>query len=171
MSDESDDCRCEECQAACKRKPGWFKPGEAEKAADLLGMPLPEFFRKYIAVDFWVAEPPVFVLSPATVDGATGTEFPFAPEGQCVFFKDGLCDIHAAKPHECRAMRHDRSFDGVHEATMKTWEGEPQAQIESLLERKPEMPEMGFGDVFGLLRACCEAQKLPQSKTDLCPGA
>jgi Fe-S-cluster containining protein len=112
----------------------------------------PTFSISILAVDFWVAEPPVFVLSPAITGGAAGTEFPVEPRGQCVFFKDGLCGIHAAKPHECRAMRHDRSFDGVHEATMKTWESEPQAQIESLLGRKPEMPEMGLGAMFGLLR-------------------
>jgi len=41
-------CDCRTCQDACTRKPGWFLPGEAEIAAESLGMTLPEFFAKYL---------------------------------------------------------------------------------------------------------------------------
>ena len=58
-------CTCGYCRDGCTRKPGWFLPGEAEKAAGFMGMTLPDFFRAYLAVDWWVDDPDIFVLSPS----------------------------------------------------------------------------------------------------------
>lgn len=63
---------CERCRRSCGHKPGWFLPGEAEKAAEFTGMTLPEFFRAYLAVDWWEGEPDIFLLSPAIAGAEPG---------------------------------------------------------------------------------------------------
>lgn len=47
-----DSCKCESCQAACRQKPGWFLPGEAERVAEYLGISLEDLFRTKLAVDW-----------------------------------------------------------------------------------------------------------------------
>lgn len=139
------ECNCDKCQQACQRVPGWFRPGEAEKAAALLGLSLPAFFKRYLGVQWWEAERPTFVLAPAIVDRMEpGHEYPSNPRGQCVFFEEGRCAIHAAKPHDCaftnpclpqtdeRAamLTRDRA------RTVTLWKRQ-QGQIRELLGRKP----------------------------------
>lgn len=46
------DCRCNVCKQACEFKPGWFLPGEAEKAADYFDLDFWEFFNAFLGVDF-----------------------------------------------------------------------------------------------------------------------
>lgn len=136
---------CTECRSACTGKPGWFLPGESERAAELLGMDFREFFAQHLMVDWWNEPgdgPDTYVLSPAVVEGDPGEEFPRNPNGTCVFFQDGDCRIHDAKPHECAAywcgelhganiLRHARVRDA--------WRSpEHQAQITDLLGREPE---------------------------------
>lgn len=47
------ECSCDKCKGCCEGSPGWFLPGEAEKAAALLGIPYGEF-RKSLIVDYWI---------------------------------------------------------------------------------------------------------------------
>lgn len=47
---ETEDCQCEMCVKACELQPGWFAPGQAEKAAELLGIPFEEF-KNNLAID------------------------------------------------------------------------------------------------------------------------
>lgn len=99
------DCVCEKCVSACKRSPGWFAPGEAEKAAALLGMSLVHFQAMYLIVDFWVGGARVLVPRKLGVDSgfkkATwGSGF---QPGRCALLgQDDRCRIHAEKPKECR---------------------------------------------------------------------
>lgn len=96
----------------CRQNPGWFGPGEMEKAAALKGMDPDTFVRTYCIIDS------------ATVDG--DTVHVFAPiklgrDGQplrtpgtladpvysmfpspCVFFDGSGCGIYGARPVECR---------------------------------------------------------------------
>lgn len=69
-----------------------------------------EFFRRYLSVDWWVADGKlqtpdggdVLVLAPA-IKGHEGQRYPWWPTGQCVFLNaEGRCRIHEAKPYECR---------------------------------------------------------------------
>jgi Fe-S-cluster containining protein len=152
MSGTRESCACDSCQGACKAKPGWFLPGEAEKAAELMGMSLPEFFNAHLAVDWWevYGDRDVFVLSPAIVGAEPGTEFPGNPRGTCVFFEAGRCRIHAAKPAECRALWHDGPPGGMHEDVATAWE-DHQGQLSELLGREPESESYGFGGLFGAL--------------------
>lgn len=139
----SNACSCNSCVSACKHKPGWFKPGEAEAAASLVGMPLKEFFDKYLMADFWVniLPPDTYVLSPAVEDNA-GKVAPFSAFGKCVFLEDDKCSIHEAKPFECKAYDHatssQASYENHKEAGM-AWLGH-QDQIKELLGSDPTRP-------------------------------
>ena len=139
-------CSCDKCKSACSRKPGWFMPNEAEKAAESLGMTLKEFFDKHLAVDFYEGfggEEDTFVLSPAVKGNQTGAMFPYKPTGVCVLFKEGKCSIHGNSPFECGQYIHTdstREVDDRHIAVKEAWKGH-QKQIEELLGEKPYASE------------------------------
>lgn len=155
MSDKSS-CKCHICQGACRRKPGWYKPGEIEKSAELLGLTTKEFFDQYVMVDYWCSDEenkePVFVLSPAFA-GSGGGMAPFDPKGACSLFKDGNCKIHGAKPFECSEYIHTCTMEEVgvaHKSCMEAWR-DHQGQIEELLGRKPAVPDISFADILSIL--------------------
>lgn len=133
---------CEVCQSACRFKPGWLLPGDAERIADHVGLSLAELFETKLAVDWWEDwedKGDVFLLAPALVDEDAGTEYPADPKGTCTFYAEGRCAIHEVKPFECREYVCDDSdgrVQGRHRAIVETWV-ENQAQIEALLGRRP----------------------------------
>lgn len=136
-------CSCERCQAACRRTPGWFRPGEAEKAAELLGLPLKKFFRRYLGVNWYCNDDgsDTFVLAPAIHGMTPGTEYPSSPLGRCVFLtNEGQCQIHAAKPWHCSHGNPCTFNEDAHKrATARTvtlW-NRNQKDIAVLLRRKP----------------------------------
>lgn len=151
-------CTCAACVACCERKPGWFKPGEAEKVAAFLKIPLDELFRDYLAVDWWVggAEGDTFVLSPGIVSSPTGEEMPYVAHGRCVFLKRGRCSIHAVKPFECAGSwcgdgPVERS-GSLHEQAAEAWHTpENQTQITALLGREPSAESGSIFDMFSFL--------------------
>lgn len=150
MSD--DGCSCERCQAACRHKPGWFMPGEAEKAAALVGLPLKEFFEQHLGVD-WLDDPPEakYLLSPATKSMDPGGMFPANPRGTCVFYIDGRCSIYAARPYECRDYVHSQSRDealATHRRVAEAWK-DHQDQLRDLLDDEPCAEEWSHADVGG----------------------
>lgn len=141
-------CQCKSCQGACSYKPGWFMPGEAEKAAALLQMPLKEFFRTKLMVDWWESPTPTFVLAPAIVGHKPGHEYPGNPRGACVFFKDGKCEIHGAKPYECSMHMHTDTHELCQKRkrrVVRAWEHK-QEQIRKLLGRQPETQSYSIFD-------------------------
>lgn len=148
------DCTCDKCSAACVNKPGWFLPGEAERAAAHLGIPLVQFFRDHLGVDWREGEPTTFVLAPALTTMEPGTEYPGDPQGRCVFLgEDGLCTIHPVKPFECREYLHDQAraeTQARHEQVADAWK-DYQQQIKDLLGREPEEALYfgPFGWLFG----------------------
>lgn len=53
-----------------------------------------------------------WIVAPATTSMTPGLPYPEDPLGRCVFFTDkGLCEVHAAKPEECRRYMHDVSAE------------------------------------------------------------
>lgn len=142
--DQTTDCSCDTCVNACKTRPGWFAPGEAAKAAELLGMTEQEFFNQFLSVDYWYDSPPIWIVTPSIVGAKTGWEYPdegmLPKRGQCVFLDDsGKCCIHAAKPYECRKYQHDDDNNTIidrHERVAKSWVGR-HAEIFALLGREP----------------------------------
>lgn len=146
-AEEATDCRCTECQAACRHKPGWFLPGQVERVAEHLGCSVEHLFAHHLMVDYlgeneFDEAETVFLLAPAIVGGTPGEEYPADPRGVCVFFQDGRCAIHAAKPYECRATLHgdgDAVVAARHYQVAQAWRNEAaQAQIRALLGREPE---------------------------------
>lgn len=133
------ECRCLNCLDACKHRPGWFKPGEVEKVAEHLDVSIDKLFRHKLAVDWWEAEKDVFVLAPALKGEEAGTEYPGDPRAECVFFQNGLCEIHPVKPFECKEANHNREKSrSDHQHASDAWNTpEYQAKIEKLLGRKP----------------------------------
>ncbi len=146
----AESCSCAECQAACRFKPGWFTPGEAERVADYLGVSLSDLFRTRLMVDRWGRDRVVFVLSPAVVEVSPGQEFLSTTRGQCVFYQAGRCTIHPVKPFECRAMLHGRPAT-YHAETAHAWDTPAaQGQIRRLLGREPIAEEVSILDsLFG----------------------
>lgn len=146
------ECACEGCQRACRQVPGWFRPGEAEKAAAHLNLSLRVFFKRYLAVQWWEgADKNTFALAPALKGAESGAMYPANPKGECVFFQGGRCAIHPVKPWDCsHGNPHDAHTDAKHAAfvqararTVALWT-KRQDQIASLLGRKPRAAVYSF---------------------------
>lgn len=152
-------CSCDSCENACKHKPGWFGPGEAEKAAELMRMTLEDFFVKFLIVD-WNENnetgetKEVFVLSPGIKGKPTGEEAPSFLVGECVFYNadSGQCRVHAAKPFECREYLHgqdDHNIKKTQDAVTKAWDSDAfQQQIKTLLGRKPKSKPFNYFELM-----------------------
>lgn len=153
MTEQHKSCSCYRCTAPCRMVPGWFTPGEAEMAAEHLGMSLRKFFKRYLMVTFRSRNPKVFALSPRTLVAKGGEEAPGAFMGVCVFLKDGKCSIHSVKPYECRAAYHDDTdeIDDVRkDRLIEAWQ-DHQDQIKELLGRQHPRAfdfDMSTGRVF-----------------------
>lgn len=92
VNSSRESCTCERCVALCRYVPGCFMPGEAERAAELLGLPFDAFARQSLAISE-ISDTDVLGLRPKTVG-----------RNRCVFLTPlGRCAIHAAKPFECAA--------------------------------------------------------------------
>ncbi len=97
----------------CKSSPGWFGPGEVEKAALVKGMSPDEFVREFLIVDsVEVDGEPVHAFAPVKLDRfgkpqaepgsrVDGTYRYF--RGACIFYTGEGCGIYQARPVECRA--------------------------------------------------------------------
>lgn len=138
-------CTCDECVSACRHKPGWFKPGEAEKVAEFLGMSLQQLFNEKLQADYWVGDRyngsgDILNLAPGIVEeleeGRKMTSF--FPRGTCVFLKNNLCEIHPVKPFECKATvscNDSEHQEGCHKEAGMAWNNlKDQAQVTQLLE-------------------------------------
>jgi len=147
------ECVCKSCVGACSVKPGWFMPGEVEKAAAFLHMTAQDFFDKYLAVDYWTSEEnPTFILSPAIVGIEPGEMYPMNPHGQCVFFKDDRCSIHPVKPFECRELACNdtrATTQPRHDAVAEAWKGHQKEVL--ALYPEASMPDMTMMDLFSML--------------------
>jgi Fe-S-cluster containining protein len=143
-------CDCNGCKKACTVKPGWMLPGESEKIADHLGIPLKELFDRFLLVDYYMnyKEGHRYLLSPALKGGVPGTMTPSDPRGTCIFYdeKTEHCQIHPVAPYECRMYDHDRDNSVIqerHKWTAEQWYNEKdQKQLKDLLENEPFIPEM-----------------------------
>lgn len=95
----------------CKSSPGWFAPGEVEKAAEILGIAPDALVRSKLVVDrIEVDGQIVHTFAPVKLDRfgkpafATGKvvdELYRMLKGTCVFYDGKGCQIYAARPLEC----------------------------------------------------------------------
>lgn len=83
-------CDCGECQALCRREPGWFMPEEVPAAAAHEGLSEDEFWERCLQVH--------------EMDGITMWSPRQRADRSCIFFKGGKCAIHSVKPFECRKV-------------------------------------------------------------------
>lgn len=147
-------CDCPNCQSACSWKPGWFAPGEAEKAARYMKMTFREFFGKHLGIDHHMRDD-VFVLAPAVKGMPPGTVYPMRPLGECVFFAEGKCGIHAVKPLECRLVHHNlKTHEGrrMHARVARIWrKAVHQRKIVKLFGRIPTISEPKTGEMIDML--------------------
>ncbi len=136
----SQECKCIKCADSCTYKPGWFLPDEIREAAEYLSLSEKEFFDKYLGVDWYEnSSDDTFVLAPAIIEMYPGEEYPANPRGQCVFFNNGLCDIHSVKPYECKESYHtdtDKLLKRKHLSVAQAWVIY-QEKISILLGRDP----------------------------------
>lgn len=147
-------CDCSVCKGACQSKPGWFKPGEAEKVAEYLGITMQDLFDNYLAVDWYQnKEDETFVLSPATNNCQTGEMFPFNPKGRCIFFENDKCKIHPVAPFECKQYYHEQSYEECadrHKEIANLWIDKKE-YLEHLLGYEPYATEpYSLFEMFGL---------------------
>lgn len=93
---EPTSCACGADRRNCKRQPGHLLPGQLEKIAARLGLPVREagwrFFRN---------SPGMLLLKAGEVFRLR-TITPAFRNGKCVFFKHGRCRIHGVAPFGCR---------------------------------------------------------------------
>lgn len=136
-------CDCESCRNACLYCPGWFLPDEIEGVAAYLKLSIQELFKLKLAVNWWVGdegEDDIFLLAPAIKTSEPGNEYPADPRGECVFYKEGQCEIYSARPFECRKYIHrdpKEEADIRHEVVALAWK-DSQKWVTKLLGRTPE---------------------------------
>ncbi len=117
----------------CKTNPGWFGPGEVEKAAALKGETPDVFVRSYLVIDIQeVDDETVHVFAPVKLarDGkpaitpATRVDALYRTlRGPCVFYTGEGCGIYAARPIECvrYVCTHAPEENIGHEAIGRLW--------------------------------------------------
>ena len=136
------ECFCSTCVDACKVRPGRFLPKEVKQVAKLLNISEKELFETKLAVDHDTVEvsnknKEVYILSPAIDTSEPGGMYPFYPIGRCIFLKNDRCEIHQAKPFECREYIHSDSNDSISERSdivLRAWYNkENQLYIKKLL--------------------------------------
>jgi len=119
-------CACHECVSACKRNPGWFAPGQAEEAAQHLGIPF-EDFKKNLIIDYWVSHDgdDIYVYAPRKINvdrDRKVASFSYAfKDSTCIFLKKDRCSIHIVKPQECRNAVICKGTSGSREAVAMEW--------------------------------------------------
>jgi len=96
----------------CRAHPGWFAPGEVERAAAALGLEPDAFVRRYaVVVEVEVDGRTAQAFAPVKLgrDGeplippaSRADRLYYALRSPCVFYTGEGCRIYAARPYECR---------------------------------------------------------------------
>ena len=86
-----------------------------------------------------------YILAPTTKEGTRGGMARFEGAGPCIFINDeGLCEIYAVRPYECRKQWHGMlEFEGdvVLDIALQAWkQPKAAAQLRELLGGEPVMP-------------------------------
>lgn len=150
-------CDCEQCRALCLRRPGWFAPGQATRAAAELGLSLKAFFEQYLCVDFWCDSEhgDVELLSPAwdtskerarlflggrpspgPMNGRRATWAEGLMSGPCALLGPNGCRLSFEnRPEECRKVYGcDYPECDVRDPIVEAWRTE-----------RAELVQLGFG--------------------------
>ena len=125
--DSTDSCKCDSCQSACRHKPGWFKPEQVKVLLDHFKVnSIRDLLEAGFAIDWWTSNQDILVLAPNIIGNEDRIQYPGNPRGVCVFYNNGLCDIHDIRPFECAALLHGGDkYHGRHESVAKLWKESP----------------------------------------------
>jgi len=127
------DAGCVRRGICCRTSPGWFGPGEVEKAALLKGMEPDAFVRQYLVVDHMMVDGElVHTFAPVKLDRLGKPAYALASvvdelyrtlRGTCVFFTGDGCGIYQARPMECAAYvcTEDPEKHLSHETIARLW--------------------------------------------------
>jgi Fe-S-cluster containining protein len=129
---------CVRSGRCCRSSPGWFGPGQIEKAAEFLEMEADIFARTYLVIDHTEVDGVrVEVFAPLKLgrDGAPlvrplsrADRLYQLARAPCIFFDGAGCRIHGAHPVECAAyVCTNAPEDNLsHERIARAWQrGEP----------------------------------------------
>jgi Fe-S-cluster containining protein len=134
--------RCGEC---CSTNPGWFAPGEIEKAAEYLAMDVRDFSKKFLVIDGIQIEGcgKIEVFAPLRLNRLGEPALPplsradyfyrYFP-GKCIFYKGDTCEIYPYRPIECRNYQCSRMVNDrddifmPHEEIAMLWHNLPKGR-------------------------------------------
>lgn len=151
-------CDCHQCQGACEYKPGWFLPEQMESLFAFFKISSLDNLLEggKLAIDWWNDDNgDILVLAPNII-GNDEIQYPNNPKGECVFYKNGKCQIYDIRPFECAMYLHDqdeRKINKRHEMVAMQWK---QLNILDKYEDEVEtggysiFDEMGMSGFFGL---------------------
>ena len=143
------DCSCERCQHFCHNKPGWFTPDQIRPLAERLGMAIDVLFKRYLTIDTVLlvdnmSTKAIYVLAPAINGRNRGAIAQPTDHGTCIWFKDGGCAIHEAKPLECRLADHTTTRDSsntLRASILAKWVSQKQI-VQDLYKKKLKPPQV-----------------------------
>lgn len=103
-------CACEACKVGCRTMPGMCGIGDVERIIDHVAKQRPELFRNYFSRENFIRTH--FVAGDGAKVGVIreGKMQMFniptitprqRPNGECVFYDNGLCSIHEVSPAGC----------------------------------------------------------------------
>ena len=89
---------CQKCAKCCILHPCALLPEDVEPIAQFLGIDVPTLFNKYLIIDWWADDDPIYYICPTKVGTKAGSiaswGFTFKP-GPCIFLsEEKLCKIH-----------------------------------------------------------------------------
>lgn len=125
--EDSPECSCDACSKSCMR-PCWGFPHEIETLLDHDS----DMWTK-LTLDYWEGSgsfnsesaSAVWIIGPA-LKGYGGKQTPSWPQSEegCIFWHDGLCDLHeqGLKPYEGRVAHHAiKPTENQHRKVMQSW--------------------------------------------------
>lgn len=151
----------------CRRSPGWFAPGEAERAAAFVGLTMGELVNRYLILDHHEttigrieAFAPVRLApdgEPVEPPGGRVTAFYHLGEGPCVLFDGQGCSIYPARPLECR----------LYDCTHLPEDNPRRIDIALLWLGAWKASELGVEFDVGSIESCAELRRLAQRAREL----
>lgn len=148
------DCSCDMCQGLCRNKPGWFLPQQIEAVARRQNTTVAALFKSHLTIDSVLVRDngkptSIYVLAPAIKGRQAGAVSDPAARGECVWLRDGRCEIHDIKPVECRETDHamaPQDSNMLRAAILKQWV--PYRQLIQTLYGKKLKPHPAIKEAY-----------------------
>lgn len=120
-------CSCSECKILCHGNTGWFLPEQIAPAADHMGLSIPEFFKKYLIIEYWVGGENVLAPRRYFQEGQRKARtFDAFEKGRCNLLEEGGCALPLnLRPIECSTAKGctSENISITRETIQKEWTG------------------------------------------------